>query len=80
MPATKDPSPQIKPDDKLFPVATAIEKRTGKRPHPTTTCRYCLKGAAGLPLPSLMVSGRRMTSLEALDQWLRDVTARRNLQ
>jgi len=73
-----DLSLQIAPGDKLFPVATAFEERTGNRPHPTTTCRLCRKGSAGILLPSLIVNGRRMTSLEALDQWLRDVTAIRN--
>ncbi|MCH8841102.1 MAG: DUF1580 domain-containing protein, partial [Planctomycetes bacterium] len=51
---------------------------TGTRPHPTTVCRWCRKGVSGIPLPSLIVSGRRMTSLEAHAQWLRDVTERRN--
>ncbi len=64
--------------DKLYPVAKAAEMNTGTRPHPTTVCRWCRKGASGIPLPSLIVSGRRMTSLEAHAQWLRDVTERRN--
>jgi len=69
---------RITPGDKLFPVATAFEERTGNRPHPTTTCRLCRKGSAGILLPSLICNGRRMTSLEALDQWLRDVTVIRD--
>ena len=69
---------KITPGDPLLPVAKAAEEVSGTRPHPTTVCRWCRKGASGIQLPSLIVNGRRMTSLEAYGQWLRDVTSRRN--
>lgn len=69
---------EIAPGDQLFPVATAAEKRTGQRPHPTTVCRWCGKGASGVVLPSVIVSGKRMTTLEAFGQWIHDVTEQRN--
>lgn len=78
MSATLSASLEIAEGDQLYPVAKAVERLTGTRPHPTTVCRWCRKGASGIPLPSLIVSGRRMTSLEALEQWLRDVTEARN--
>lgn len=78
MPAAESKDLQITPGDKLRPVAKTAEMVTGTRPHPTTVCRWCRKGASGIPLPSLIVSGQRMTSLEAFEQWLRDVTERRN--
>ena len=78
MAATLSPTLQITPGAKLLPVAKALEILTGNRPHPTTVCRWCRRGAAGLMLPSLIVSGRRMTTVEALDAWLREVTDRRN--
>lgn len=64
--------------DRMYPVAAAVERLTGQRPHPTTVCRWCHKGSAGIVLPSLIVSGRRMTSLEAVGEWLHDVTDARN--
>lgn len=64
--------------DKLFPVPAALEKLTGQRPHPTTTCRYCLRGVAGVVLPSVVVSGKRMTTLSAAGEFLRAVTAAKN--
>ena len=68
----------IAPDEKLFPVPKVAEMVSGSRPHPVTSCRWCRKGISGVLLPSLIVSGQRMTSLEAYGKWLREVTAKRN--
>ena len=78
MPATLSKNLKITPGDKLFPVAKGVEMLTGNRPHPTTTSRWCRRGTSGVVLPSLIISGRRMTSLVALEKWFRDVTERRN--
>ena len=81
MPDTRHPAPVIldtEDGDELEPVPTALEEETGHRPHPTTTSRYCLRGVAGVVLPSLMANGCRKTTRAAVRQWLRDVTAARN--
>lgn len=78
MAATLSQNLQIAPGDQFLPVAKAVETLTGNRPHPTTVCRWCRRGTSGIPLPSLIISGRRMTTLKALEQWLRAVTEKRN--
>jgi len=78
MSATKDQMLTVAPGEQLLPVATVAEKLTGQRPHPTTVCRWCGKGASGVALPSLIVGGKRMTSVDAFKQWLQAVTLRRN--
>jgi hypothetical protein len=77
--AATAPAPlQIEEGDRLYPVPTAAEKLTGQRPHPTTTCRWVRRGLNGHVLPSMIVSGKRMTTLSAMRDFLAAVTATRN--
>lgn len=78
MPATAVENLQIAPGDQLQPVAKVAEKRSGTRPHPTSVCRWCRRGASGVVLPSLIVAGQRMTTEAAFDAWLVAVTEARN--
>ena len=81
MPGTLDPAPvilDIDDGEELLSVPSVIEKLTGRRPHPTTTSRYCLRGVSGVVLPSVMANGCRMTTLSAGKVWLRAVTEARN--
>lgn len=77
MPATRSPSlPDIDltSGDPLEPVAKIAEDLTGSRPHPTTVVRWCAgRGAAGIKLPSILASGKRMTTRLAYRAWLHAV-------
>ena len=57
----------------LYSVATAIEKATGRRPHPSTAHRWRLRREH--PLETWKVGGRRMTSVEAVIRFIEAVTA-----
>jgi Protein of unknown function (DUF1580) len=53
--------------------------RTGDKPvHPDTLHRWCLLGVRGIRLESVMVGGRRCTSIEALNRFFQAVTAAAN--
>lgn len=60
--------------EKLFPIATAVEKVTGQRHHPSTYHRWRLRGIAGVRLETKKCGGRRMCSLEAVERFLDAVT------
>lgn len=78
MSATAIPALALCPGDDLIPVATAFERITGTRPHPTTVVRWSKRGTAGIVLPTLLVRGRRMTSMEAAYGWIEATTAARD--
>src|SRR5271157_2051686 len=58
--------------------AEAIPGRGGKPVHVATLGRWCLSGVQGIRLESIMVGGRRCTSLEALNRFYQAVTAAAN--
>ncbi len=78
MSAAAIPTLAICPGDDLVPVATAFERITGQRPHGTTVVRWSKRGTGGIILPTLMVSGRRMTTMEAAYAWIEATTQARN--
>lgn len=53
-----------------LPVGDAVELEIGMRPHPVTISRWCNQGLRGRRLESLLVCGRRMTSLEAVRRFV----------
>jgi len=62
-------------DEKLFPLAKAVERATGQRPHPSTLYRWRNSGIAGVRLETHRVGGRRMCTLESVRRFLDAVTA-----
>jgi hypothetical protein len=65
--------------EQLFPgpgVIKVLEKLTGHRPHKNQARR--LFGKKSLPLPSVVISGRRYTSERAVAWWIRTATALAN--
>jgi hypothetical protein len=55
---------------KYLPIPTAVEEKTGYRPHPVTCWRWSKKGIAGVKLQTWMIGGRRLTTLEAVQQFI----------
>jgi hypothetical protein len=56
--------------EKLMPVARAVEVRLGRKAHPVTISRWVNRGVRGTRLESVLVLGRRMTSLPAVGRFL----------
>lgn len=50
------------------------EKRIGKRLHRSTIHRWRLRGARGAKLETIMIGGRRYTSIEALHRFFASST------
>ena len=48
---------------------------SGKRIHPSTAWRWVLRGIRGIKLESVLIGGRRHTSLEKLDAFFAATTA-----
>lgn len=60
----------MQPLEPLFPLAKAVERATGHRPHLSTILRWCGRGVRGTVLESWMVGGRRLTSVEAVNRFV----------
>ncbi|QDU90503.1 hypothetical protein Pla175_39080 [Pirellulimonas nuda] len=52
--------------DQLLPVATAIERAIGYRPHGSTCTRWTRRGVGGAKLPVAYVGGRPKTTVAAV--------------
>lgn len=72
---------------KQFPISevpSKLPRKNGKRVHPSTVYRWCLKGVRGSRLESWMIGGVRYTSDLALSKFLGNsnpiVQANRELQ
>jgi Protein of unknown function (DUF1580) len=59
---------------KLLPISKAFETVTGSRPHPSTICRYALRGCKGVQLETWMVGGQRRTTVEAVEKFIKKLT------
>lgn len=68
----------ISPGDQLLPVATAVEKAIGYRPHPTTCTRWTRRGVRGVKLATVMVGGRPRTTEAAVVEFIAMQTAQEN--
>ncbi len=49
---------------------------TGKAPHVSTLCRWCLKGCKGVRLESICIGGKRYVTASALERFVQNSTAR----
>ena len=56
-------------------VAKWCEKTIGDRPHPSTIHRWRLRGTRGVKLETILIGGRRFTSVEALLRFFDNSTA-----
>lgn len=64
----------MKTPEKLFPLAKAVEKATGQRPHPSTLHRWRLRGIQGVRLETVRLGGRRYCSVEAVHRFRNKLT------
>ena len=55
------------------------EVPTQKKPHPATMWRWSTRGVRGVVLETMMIGGQRCTTRNAIDKFLRDVTAAANV-
>ena len=62
-------------DEKLLPLATAVERATGQRHSPSTYHRWRQRGISGVKLETVRCGGRRLCSIESVRRFLREVTA-----
>lgn len=62
-------------DEQLFPLAEAVQRATGRRPHLSTCLRWATRGASGVRLETTMLGGRRLTSREAVVRFSQAVTS-----
>lgn len=69
------PELTIDPDDPLVPVRDLAHEALGRNPAPPTMWRWCGRGATGIRLPAVMLSGKWMTSRRCWLEWLQARTA-----
>jgi len=55
---------------KLLSLPDAIEAVTGQRPNPSTCWRWAVQAPPGKRLKSWMVGSRRLTTVEAVNEWI----------
>jgi hypothetical protein len=58
-----------------LPLVKAVEAATGRRPHLSTILRWCQYGSRGIRLESWVLGGRRLTTVEAVKNYMEAVTA-----
>lgn len=56
--------------EQLEPVLPLLERILGKKPHPSTVCRYQKGMASGAKLEVMKVGGKIYTSLEAVQRFI----------
>ena len=61
-------------NETMRPLSDACKEIEG-RPHVSTLHRWRLRGVRGQKLETVLIGGRRFTSLEALDRFIRATTA-----
>ena len=62
-------------DEKLLPLIQAVEQATGRRPHLSTVLRWCVRGSRGIRMESVMLGGRRMTTVAKVHRYIEATTA-----
>ena len=63
------------PKEKLLPLVDAVEEATGRRPHLSTCIRWCSRGRRGIRLSSIVLGGRRLTTISHVEHFIELVTA-----
>ncbi len=69
------PELTIDPDDPLVAVREIAQESMRRFPSPPSIWRWCGRGATGIRLPSVMLSGRWMTTRRCWLAWLQARTA-----
>jgi hypothetical protein len=64
----------------LLSLVEAVEKATGYRPHKTTVTRWCILGSRGSKLHSVILGGRRLTTVQDVKDFMAATTAGRESQ
>lgn len=54
----------MKPTNALQPLVPAVEQAHGFRPHLSTPWRWAVKGCRGIRLRTVVVGGRRLTTVD----------------
>lgn len=57
-------------NEKYLPLVAAVEAATGRRPHLSTVLRWAQQGSKGTVLESVILGGRRLTSIEAVKRFV----------
>jgi intein-encoded DNA endonuclease-like protein len=65
-------------NEKLFTLVEAVERATGVKVHLSTALRWCQHGTNGIKLESLVLGGRRLTSVEAVCRFIEHRTLQSN--
>ena len=64
--------------ERLIPIGRVPEHEQlwpdGKAPHPETVARWARKGCRGVRLETVLVGGRRYSSAEAVDRFIRELS------
>ena len=61
--------------NRFLPLVEAIAAETGHRPHLSTALRWCQRGVGGTKLQSWKIGGRRMTTVEAVREFVEATTS-----
>jgi hypothetical protein len=61
----------------LLTLCEAVEAVTGRRPHLSTIIRWSTRGIQGVRLGTTILGGRRLTSVAAVEQFLRETNEAR---
>ena len=59
-----------------LPLSKAVRQVTGTSPHLSTLLRWCTVGARGRTLGHVLIGGRRMTTVEDVQSFIRVVDAK----
>jgi len=59
---------------KYLPLTKAVQEVTGTRPHLSTCIRWATIGTKGILLKSVMLGGRRLTTIEWIEEFLEATT------
>lgn len=62
----------------LLPIPIAVERVTGTRLNLSTTWRWSTKGVKGIRLETVIIGGRRLTSVEMVEAFIAATTEARN--
>ena len=62
----------------LSPISSAIEQVTGRRPNLSTCWRWSTKGIQNIRLETVVLGGKRMTTIAMVEAFIRSTTDARN--
>ena len=62
----------------LLHIVTAVERVTGTRPNLSTTWRWTTKGTRGIRLETVILGGKRLTTIAMVEAFIKATTEARN--